>query len=131
MRQCSAITRAGGRCQRIATEGYEWCPSHDPNRAEARRQAASKGGKKGGRGRTGPANAREVQGQIRTVIANVLKGAIDKSTAAVVFMGFNTLLRAIEVERKLKEAEEFEERLDALEQTAGNHTNGKERAWVG
>lgn len=49
MAPCSGIRADGGRCRAQAMRNSEWCIGHDPNQAEARR--ASKGGKRGGRGR--------------------------------------------------------------------------------
>jgi hypothetical protein len=46
----------------------------------------------------------------------VLEGKADRSRAAVVNQLYNTLIRAIEQERKLKELGELAERLEALEE---------------
>ncbi len=53
--------------------------------------------------------------RIDAIIEAVRTGELDKGVGAVVFQGFNTLLKAIEVERKIREQEELEERLEALE----------------
>jgi hypothetical protein len=45
----------------------------------------------------------------------VLKGTVDRAAAAVANQVANTRLRAIEVERRIREADELEERLDELE----------------
>ncbi|PLS87794.1 MAG: hypothetical protein CYG60_00065, partial [Actinobacteria bacterium] len=50
---------------------------------------------------------------------DVLEGRVDRGDATVVNQILNTRARLIEVERKVKEAEEFEERLEALERAAG------------
>jgi hypothetical protein len=46
---------------------------------------------------------------------DVLSGEIETRRAAVANQLINTRLRAIEVERRVKEAEELEERLEAIE----------------
>ena len=46
---------------------------------------------------------------------DVLAGEIETGRAAVANQLINTRLRAIEVERKIREAEELEERLEVLE----------------
>jgi hypothetical protein len=51
MSACSGIRADGGRCQAQAMRNSEWCINHHPHRAEVRRRRASKGGKRGGRGR--------------------------------------------------------------------------------
>jgi hypothetical protein len=48
----------------------------------------------------------------------VLLGEQDRSAAAVAGQLLNIKLRAIEVERKVKETEELEERIEALERTS-------------
>jgi len=46
----------------------------------------------------------------------VLRGKLDSGIVAVAFQGFNVWLRAIELERRLRDDVEFEERLDELEE---------------
>jgi hypothetical protein len=45
----------------------------------------------------------------------VLEGRVDRAAAAVANQVANTRLRAIEVERRVREQDELEERLDELE----------------
>ncbi len=40
------------------------------------------------------------------------------------FQGFNALLKAVEVERKVREQDELEARIEALEQAAGGREGG-------
>ncbi len=116
-RFCSAITGSGGRCKRIAMDGSEYCWAHDADTAEHRKRNASTAA----RARRAPTEIETLKGQIETVTAAVLKGgmdsrtnAVDRSTGATLFMGFNTMLRAIEVERKLDHQRELEEQVAAL-----------------
>ena len=51
MALCSGTKADGGRCKAQAMHGSEWCIGHDPDKAQTRRLRASKGGKRGGRGR--------------------------------------------------------------------------------
>jgi hypothetical protein len=99
----------------------EWCYSHHPDYAEERQRRASKAGRTGGRGR--PASElSEVKTLLADLINRVLKaeGAEDLETgrAAVANQLINTRLRAIEVERKVKETDELAERIEALERTS-------------
>jgi hypothetical protein len=41
----------------------------------------------------------------------------------------NTRLRAIELERKVKETERLEERIEILERAAGQRPGGENRSW--
>jgi hypothetical protein len=52
------------------------------------------------------------------VIEAVRDGSLDRGTGAVVGGLYNTLLRALETERKWHEADELEQRLAALEEQA-------------
>jgi uncharacterized protein YwlG (UPF0340 family) len=68
----------------------------------------------------------EVKREIRGVIEDVLSGRLERGVGAVAFQGFNALLKAVEVERKVRELEEVEERIAALEAQAGG---GGGRRW--
>jgi hypothetical protein len=48
----------------------------------------------------------------------VLEGSVDRGVAAVASQILNVYLRAIELERKVKEQEEILDRIEALEQSA-------------
>ena len=111
---CSAITRGGGRCKGIAKAGSDFCYAHDPDRAEERRRNARRGGKSGGRGRPS-VQMGDLRQEIRAVVMGVLSGRVERGIGATVFMGYNTLLRAIEVERRVHEQDVVEARLDELE----------------
>lgn len=125
MAGCTAITQGGGRCKGVAIDGSEWCHAHHPDRAEQRKRAASRGGKRGGRGR----GSGEIDG-IKTLLSNladrVLAGELETGRAAVANQLINTRLRAVEVERKVREAEEFEARLEALERAAEGQRGGRQ-----
>jgi hypothetical protein len=105
--------------------GEEWCYNHDPARAEERRRAASRAGKsKPSRELAG------IKGLLAELTGRVLgkegKEPLETGRAAVANQLINTRLRAVELERKLKETEEFEERLEALERAAeGNGRGGR------
>lgn len=43
-RQCQATTRSGSPCRAAALVGADYCFTHDPNNADDRRAARSKGG---------------------------------------------------------------------------------------
>ena len=110
--RCAAITRAGVRCKLDATSG-SYCWSHAPENAAARRSRARRGGKARGAGEMS-----EIKREIRAVIDGVRDGSLQRAVGAVLFQGYNSLLRAVEVERKVKETEELEERIATLERTS-------------
>jgi hypothetical protein len=109
--RCSGITREGTRCGRSADGPNGLCWLHDPGRSEDRRRAASRAG------RSRP--SRELVGvkaQLEDLTRDVLTGDLETGRAAVANQLINTRLRAIELERKIKETDELEARLEALEQ---------------
>lgn len=126
MGSCSGITEAGGRCKAIAITGSDYCHAHHPDRAEARRRSASKGGKRGGRGRP-QVELADLKRDVRTLIDDVLSGNIPQGSGAVALQGYNTLLRATKVELDIREQTELIERLEALEQT--QEQRGGNKRW--
>jgi hypothetical protein len=108
--RCAAITKGGSRCKLDATPGSNYCWNHAPENAEARSRRARRGGKA-----RGAYEMAEVKREIRRVIDAVDTGETERGVGAVLFQGFNTLLKAVEVERKIREQEELTERLEALE----------------
>jgi len=112
--RCAAITKAGERCRLVATHG-SYCYSHSPETADKRTRSASKGGRTGGNGRGGQSEIADLKAQLEDLAANVLAGEVGRSEAAVVNQILNTRARLVELERKIKEQEELEDRLEALE----------------
>ena len=127
MSACSGIRADGGRCQAQAMRNSEWCINHHPNRAEDRRRRASKGGKRGGRGRpiTELGALRDENAQIRR---RLLEGELLPNVAAVAVQSINTDIRAVGAAMKAREQEELVERLEeieeALEQRKGERRYG-------
>ncbi len=110
--RCNAITGGGSRCKLDATSG-SYCWSHAPENAEERKRRGRRGGKA-----RGASELSEVKREIRAVVTDVLEGRVERGVGAVVFQGFNCLLKAAEVERRIRDQEELEARLDALERAS-------------
>jgi hypothetical protein len=106
--------RHGGRCKAEAMPEAEWCWNH-PDYEQARRRRASKGGKRGGRGRP-QAELSDIKRRLSDLADDVLEGRQDKAVAAVASQVLNVYLRAISIETKLKEQFELVARLEALEE---------------
>jgi hypothetical protein len=119
MPQCAGIKRDGGRCTVVVGPGQTHCYAHDPRRAEERKRNASRGGKS-----KGNSEISDLKGQLRKLAADVLSGEVGRSEAAVVNQILNTRLRAIELERKIREQEELEARLEALEEVLSQRRTG-------
>jgi hypothetical protein len=78
--------------------GYEYCPAHRPDRAEARKRAASLAG----RSRSGSEIA-GVKKELRTLADNVLHRRVDRGTGSVVAQILGVWLKAAEVEIRERE----------------------------
>ncbi len=115
MSVCSGIKADGGRCRAQAMRSSSFCIGHDPDQAEARRRRASKGGKRGGRGRP-QAELANIKARLSDLADGVIEGRQDRQDAAVVGQLLNTVIRAVSVELKAKEQLELVERLEMLEE---------------
>jgi hypothetical protein len=91
-----------------------FCLNHDPDRADENRRRSSKGGKRGGRGRP-QVEISQIKALLSDLTDQVLEGALPTSAVAVANQLINTQLRAIETDRRIKETEELEARIEALE----------------
>ena len=127
MAPCSGIKADGGRCKAQATNGSEWYINHDPDKAEARRRRASKGGRRGGRGRPG-SDLADIKREIRGVIADVLGGDVKTGPGAVALQGYNALIRAEKLALDIHEQHELTERLEELERLLEQRDEGG-RGW--
>ncbi len=110
MNICKASKRNGEPCTLPANGQQGLCWAHDQKNAERRRKGASRGGR---------AKANRDLPTIRALLEDlterVISGELETGRAAVANQLVNTRLRAIEQERKNKETEELESRIEALE----------------
>jgi hypothetical protein len=112
MSRCQGIKRDGGRCTASVPPSAQWCFNHDPERAADRKRNASRAGKSSG-GR----EIRDLKRRISDLVDAVLEGSQDRGRAAVAIQGLNALRGVLELERKIRELDELEARIEALEQT--------------
>ncbi len=129
---CAAIKSDGARCKARAMKGSQWCFNHDPDRSEERRQNASKGGKRGGRGRpagSGTVELQSIKDLLKSLTNDVLSGEAERATAIAANQLLNTSLRALELERRWKEIVEFEGRLEKLESAIEVQVRQKGRSY--
>ena len=123
MALCSGIRADGGRCKAQAITGSQWCFNHHPDYEEARRRRASRGGKRGGRGRQ-HSEISDIKRRLTDLAEDVLEGKADKGAAAVAGQLLNTYIRAVSVELKAREQLELIERLEALEESLESRKGG-------
>jgi hypothetical protein len=112
--QCSFIKANGERCRGTVTGSHGLCWAHDPKYAEQRRRSASRGGK-------GKAN-REVAAlkeELRSLIADVRSGELDRNDAAVMVQAYRALKDFIALERQVKETDELAIEIEELKRAHG------------
>lgn len=120
MARCVGTTRDGRQCTAIVKPPNTYCYQHDPARSEERKRNASRAGKSvGGR------EIKDLKRRISDVVEAVLKGSQDRGRAAVAIQGFNALRGVLELERKVRELDELEARIEELEQAGAEQRGGK------
>ncbi len=124
MSQCAGITAAGQRCKGQAISKSQWCFSHHPDYEDARKQRASRGGRRGGRGRP-QAELSDIKDRLRAMVEDVRNGTMDRADAAVCGQLYNTLIRAVGVELKAREQTELIERFEELETMLERQNRGR------
>jgi hypothetical protein len=123
MARCAAVKPDGTPCVRIVDASQKYCYAHDTRHQEARSRAASKAARSKPR--------RELQAlrkQASKLYDEVHSGEVEPKAGAVLTQITNTQARILELERKLKETEELEERLEALEQAQHQKAGNRWRA---
>jgi hypothetical protein len=119
MAVCRATKANGEPCTLPANGPQGFCWAHDPANREKRQRMASKAA------RSKP--NRELAGikeLLVELMERVLSGELQTGPAAVANQLVNTRLRAIEQERKLRELEELETRLESLEEVLKGRKTG-------
>jgi hypothetical protein len=121
---CSGIRADGGRCGAQATSGSELCIGHDPDKAEARHRRASKGGKRGGRGRPS-SELNRLRERFEALADHVLTGRIERGAGAVAGQLLNGARSCVRDGLAAREQEELVARLEALEAGLEQRTQGQ------
>ena len=127
MALCSGIRADGGRCKAQAMRNSAWCIGHDPDQAEARRRRASKGGKRGGRGRPSAELAR-LQARFEELAEKVLSGDVERGVGAVAGQLLNGARACVRDTLAAREQEELVGRLETLEEVL-QKSKEKERGY--
>ncbi len=110
---CTGTTKYGRPCPNAPQAGEPYCWHHDPELAERR----SRNARAGGRAVHSPATLEigELKDELKALARDVKEGKVTPAMGTVLNQICNTIIRAVEQERKVRETEEFEERLAALE----------------
>jgi hypothetical protein len=126
MSGCSGIRADGGRCKAQAMRNSEWCINHHPDYEKARRRRASRGGRRGGRGRP-IAELGALRDENADIRRRLLEGELLPNVAAVAVQSINTDIRAVGAAMKAREQEELVERLTVLEEGLEQNRGGSSR----
>src|SRR5215208_7182930 len=124
----SGIRADGGRCQAQAMRNSEWCINHHPDRAEVRRRRASKGGKRGGRGRP-IAELGSLRDENADIRRRLLEGELPPNVAAVAVQSINTDIRAVRAATKESRAA-FEDEYGSIEMVGHIIAADYQGGWV-
>ena len=116
MSVCAGIKRDGGRCTAPALPGEGYCYGHHPDFAEKRRRNAAKSHKT----RSASPEIAVIKERLSALADDVLKGSVDRA---------DVYLRATGMELKIKETEEFEMRLEELEELQKRQRQGGASRW--
>jgi hypothetical protein len=119
--QCRETKANGERCRGTAKDpNSPYCWAHDPANAERRQRTASKAAK------SEPSREiKDLKKQLEELASDVLAGRVERGDAVAVNQILNTRLRALEVERKIREQDELEARLEQLERAQESGRGGR------
>jgi hypothetical protein len=90
------------------------CWLHDPARADQRRRHASKAARS-----KGNKEVAVLKEEIKTVIADVQAGNLDRNDAAVMIQGYRALKDFIALERQVRETDELAAEIEELKREYG------------
>jgi hypothetical protein len=130
MASCAFIKADGGRCRSQAMSKSEWCFNHHPEYEEQRRKRASKGGRRGGKGRPSTVLQR-LQARLEELAEMVLEGGVDQDLASTAGRLLNYSGNQMKNFLAAREAEDLEERLAELEEALERQKGERQRGYAG
>ena len=121
--KCRGAKRDGSRCTVAVNPPQVYCWWHAPENSVKRQKAAARGGKA-----RASKVVKELHALLEDLARRVIDGELETSRGAVANQLIGTRIRLLEYERRLKETEELEERLEALEQAQPQKAGNRWRA---
>lgn len=116
MAKCRYPKRDGTPCGGVATGKHGGCFAHDPSFELARKRAARRNRKSKAGNPAGTADLARLQKNFEDLADQVLAGTVDRAAAAVAIQAWNGARACIAASARVREVEDLERRLDALEQ---------------
>ena len=108
--KCRGVKRDGSQCTVSVNPPQTYCWWHAPENSAKRQKAAARGGKARA-SRVG----KELHALLEDLTERVIDGELETSRGAVANQLIGTRIRLFDYERRLKELEELEARLEAVE----------------
>jgi hypothetical protein len=108
-RQCPALKRDGNQCSGSVPEGKYHCWFHDPANSGKRRRAASRGGK-GNKSKV----SKDLHKLLEDLTGQVVSGDLEPYPASVAGQLIGVRLRLLEFERRVRETDTLEARIEEL-----------------
>ena len=108
-RQCPALKRDGNQCSGSVPEGKYHCWFHDPANSDKRRRAAARGGR-GNKSKV----SKDLHKLLESLTEQVVSGELEPYPASVAGSLVGVRLRLLEYERRVKETDTLEGRLEEL-----------------
>jgi hypothetical protein len=112
---CRATKANGEPCTLPANSPQGLCWAHAPENAEKRRRAASKAARS-----KGNKEVADLKEEIKTVIADVRAGELDRNDAAVMIQGYRALKDFIALERGIRVEDELAAELEEIRRERGH-----------
>ena len=126
MNRCLGTKRDNSPCTVTVEPPHTYCWWHNPANAETRQRAASKGGKRAGRGRP-VAELLRLQRRFEELADKVLRGEVERARGAVAGQLLNGARACVRDGLSAREQEELLERLEALETVIESQRQGGNR----
>src|SRR5215212_2348384 len=121
---CAGTKRNDQQCTVIVEPPKKYCWWHDPSNASQRKRSAAKAGK------SRPSRElADLKAQLEDLADGILEKRIARGDAIAVNMIINTRARLIELARKIRETEELEQRISAIEARQSFNTHKGGRSW--
>ena len=114
MSRCRETKANGEHCKAPATGQHGFCWGHAPENSEKRRWIASKAAR--AKGNREVATLKE---EIKSVIADVRTGKVDRNDAQAMIQGYRVLKDFIALERQVKETDELAAEIEELKREYG------------
>ncbi|MDP9458528.1 MAG: hypothetical protein M3Q60_22750 [Actinomycetota bacterium] len=114
-RLCRATTKYGRPCQNAPLPGKEECYSHSPEPEHVAQRAKNARAGSHAAHSPGTTEIQELKDELKALVRDVKDGTVLPGVGAVLNQLLNSMLRAVESERKIRELDDVEERLAVLE----------------